>query len=68
MREVMGQLVIPGRHGCHRPHRRRRPLFGNSEELQWDLDNLKTQWDQDRGGLRNPRGALFLVFTVKAMP
>src|SRR4029077_14046737 len=58
MREVMSQLQIPeGRRGSGR-----RAGVGRSvEELQWDLDNLKTQWEQIDIAARD-RAAPFLVF------
>src|SRR5450631_1716011 len=58
MREVMAQLQIPDGMGAIV----RTAGVGRSvEELQWDLDNLKTQWDQiDAAGKDRP--APFLVF------
>ena len=58
MREVMNQLQIPDGMGAIV----RTAGVGRSvEELQWDLDNLKTQWDQiDAAG--KDRAAPFLVF------
>ena len=53
MREVMAQLKIPEGMGAIV----RTAGVGRSvEELQWDLDNLKTQWDQiDAAGKDRPR-------------
>ncbi len=58
MREVMNQLQIPEGMGAIV----RTAGVGRSvEELQWDLDNLKVQWDQiDAAGKDRP--APFLVF------
>jgi ribonuclease E len=58
MREVMAQLKIPDGMGAIV----RTAGVGRSvEELQWDLDNLKVQWDQiDAAGKDRP--APFLVF------
>ena len=58
MREVMAQLKIPDGMGAIV----RTAGVGRSvEELQWDLDNLKVQWDQiDAAG--KDRSAPFLVF------
>src|SRR3984957_4424148 len=58
MREVMGQLQIPEGMGaivCTAGVGR------TVEELQWDLDNLKTQWDQIDAASKD-RPAPFLVF------
>ncbi|MGH8140802.1 MAG: Rne/Rng family ribonuclease [Steroidobacteraceae bacterium] len=58
MREVMNQLQIPDGMGAIV----RTAGVGRSvEELQWDLDNLKTQWDQIAAA-SNDRPAPFLVF------
>src|SRR6201990_1166033 len=58
MREVMSQLQIPDGMGAII----RTAGVGRSvEELQWDLDNLKTQWDQIAAA-SNDRPAPFLVF------
>ncbi|MBV9696747.1 MAG: Rne/Rng family ribonuclease, partial [Gammaproteobacteria bacterium] len=58
MREVMGQLQIPDGMGAIV----RTAGVGRSvQELQWDLDNLKTQWDQIDAAAKE-RGAPFLVF------
>src|SRR5215470_8731003 len=58
MREVMNQLQIPDGMGAIV----RTAGVGRSvEELQWDLDNLKTQWDQITAASTD-RPAPFLVF------
>ena len=58
MREVMNQLQIPDGMGAIV---RTAGVGRTVEELQWDLDNLKTQWDQiDAAGKDRP--APFLVF------
>jgi ribonuclease E len=58
MREVMAQLKIPDGMGAIV---RTAGVGRTVEELQWDLDNLKTQWDQiDAAGKDRP--APFLVF------
>jgi len=58
MREVMNQLQIPDGMGAIV----RTAGVGRSvEELQWDLDNLKTQWDQIDAASKD-RSAPFLVF------
>ncbi len=58
MREVMGQLRIPEGMGAIV----RTAGVGRSvEELQWDLDNLKTQWDQIVAAAEG-RSAPFLVY------
>jgi len=58
MREVMNQLQIPDGMGAIV----RTAGVGRSvEELQWDLDNLKTQWEQIEAGSRD-RPAPFLVY------
>ncbi|HUI59948.1 MAG TPA: Rne/Rng family ribonuclease [Steroidobacteraceae bacterium] len=58
MREVMNQLRIPDGMGAIV----RTAGVGRSvEELQWDLDNLKTQWDQIAAAA-SERPAPFLVF------
>ena len=58
MREVMGQLQIPDSMGAIV----RTAGVGRSvEELQWDLDNLKSQWDQIAAAAKD-RPAPFLVF------
>jgi ribonuclease E len=58
MREVMNQLQIPDGMGAIV----RTAGVGRSvEELQWDLDNLKSQWEQIAAA-SNDRPAPFLVF------
>ena len=58
MREVMSQLQIPDSMGAII----RTAGVGRSvEELQWDLDNLKTQWEQIDAASQD-RPAPFLVF------
>jgi len=58
MRETMEQLVIPDGMGAII----RTAGVGRSvEELQWDLDNLKTQWEAIAEGLKS-RSAPFLVY------
>jgi ribonuclease E len=58
MREVMSQLQIPDSMGAII----RTAGVGRSvEELQWDLDNLKTQWEQIDAASKD-RPAPFLVF------
>ena len=58
MRETMEQLVIPDGMGAII----RTAGVGRSvEELQWDLDNLKTQWEAIAEGLKS-RPAPFLVY------
>src|ERR1700683_5138116 len=58
MREVMNQLQIPQGMGAIV----RTAGVGRSvEELQWDLDNLKVQWDQIDAAAKE-RAAPFLVF------
>jgi ribonuclease E len=58
MREVMAQLRIPEGMGAIV----RTAGVGRSvEELQWDLDNLKVQWEQIDAAARE-RPAPFLVF------
>src|ERR1700722_11480665 len=58
MREVMGQLQIPEGMGAIV---RTAGVGRTVEELQWDLDNLKTQWDQIDAASKD-RPAPFLVF------
>ncbi|HET9391384.1 MAG TPA: Rne/Rng family ribonuclease, partial [Steroidobacteraceae bacterium] len=58
MREVMNQLQIPDGMGAIV---RTAGVGRSAEELQWDLDNLKTQWDQIAAAA-NDRPAPFLVF------
>jgi ribonuclease E len=58
MREVMSQLQIPEGMGAII----RTAGVGRSvEELQWDLDNLRTQWDQIAAAEKE-RAAPFLVY------
>ena len=58
MREVMSQLQIPDGMGAIV----RTAGVGRSvQELQWDLDNLKTQWEQIEVAAKD-RPAPFLVF------
>ena len=58
MREVMSQLQIPEGMGAIV----RTAGVGRSvEELQWDLDNLKVQWEQIEAAAKE-RPAPFLVF------
>jgi ribonuclease E len=58
MREVMNQLQIPEGMGAIV----RTAGVGRSvEELQWDLDNLKVQWEQIEAAAKE-RPAPFLVF------
>ena len=58
MREVMNQLQIPEGMGAIV----RTAGVGRSvEELQWDLDNLRTQWEQIEAGSKD-RTAPFLVY------
>jgi len=58
MREIMGQLQIPEGMGAIV----RTAGVGRSlEELQWDLDNLKVQWEQIEAAAKE-RPAPFLVF------
>src|SRR5450759_169287 len=58
MREVMGQLNIPEGMGAIV---RTAGVGRTVEELQWDLDNLRTQWDQITVAA-NERSAPFLVY------
>src|ERR1700726_1400936 len=58
MREVMGQLQIPDGMGAII---RTAGVGRTVEELQWDLDNLKTQWEQIEAAAKD-RPAPFLVF------
>jgi ribonuclease E len=58
LRDAMDQLNIPDGMGAII----RTAGVGRSvEELQWDLDNLKTQWDAIAEGLKS-RSAPFLVY------
>ena len=58
MREVMNQLQIPDGMGAIV---RTAGVGRTAEELQWDLDNLKTQWEQIESAAKD-RSAPFLVF------
>src|SRR3954469_3200959 len=58
MREIMNNLQIPDGMGAII---RTAGVGRSAEELQWDLDNLKTQWDQIEAAGRD-RPAPFLVF------
>jgi ribonuclease E len=58
MREVMGQLQIPEGMGAIV---RTAGVGRTVEELQWDLDNLRTQWDQIAAAAQE-RPAPFLVY------
>jgi len=58
MREVMNNLQIPDGMGAII---RTAGVGRSAEELQWDLDNLKTQWEQIETAGRD-RPAPFLVF------
>src|SRR5579863_6008300 len=58
MREVMNQLQIPDGMGAIV---RTAGVGRTVEELQWDLDNLKTQWEQIEAAAKD-RPAPFLVF------
>jgi ribonuclease E len=58
MREVMNQLQIPDGMGAII---RTAGVGRTAEELQWDLDNLKTQWEQIETAAKD-RPAPFLVF------
>ena len=59
MREVMDQLQIPDGMGAIM----RTAGVGRSvEELQWDLDNLRTQWDQIDARRRRTARRPFLVY------
>jgi len=58
MREVMSQLQIPDGMGAIV---RTAGVGRSAEELQWDLDNLKVQWEQIDAAAKE-RSAPFLVF------
>ena len=58
MREVMNQLKIPEGMGAIV---RTAGVGRTVEELQWDLDNLRTQWDQIAAAAQE-RPAPFLVY------
>jgi len=58
MREVMNQLAVPEGMGAII---RTAGVGRSAEELQWDLDNLKTQWEAIDAAAQ-ARGAPFLVY------
>jgi ribonuclease E len=58
MREVMNQLNVPEGMGAIV---RTAGVGRSAEELQWDLDNLKTQWEAIAEAAKG-RGAPFLVY------
>ncbi|HEY3808924.1 MAG TPA: Rne/Rng family ribonuclease [Steroidobacteraceae bacterium] len=58
MREVMNQLVVPDTMGAIV---RTAGVGRSAPELQWDLDNLKTQWEAIAEAAQG-RGAPFLVY------
>src|ERR1700682_3315212 len=58
MREVMSQLQIPEGMGAIV---RTAGVGRSAQELQWDLDNLKVQWEQIEAAAKD-RPAPFLVF------
>ncbi len=58
MREVMNQLVVPDSMGAIV---RTAGVGRTAAELQWDLDNLKTQWEAIDEAAKT-RGAPFLVY------
>src|ERR1700690_1079826 len=58
MREIMNQLVVPDGMGAIV---RTAGVGRSAAELQWDLDNLRTQWDAIAAAAES-RGAPFLVF------
>jgi ribonuclease E len=58
MREVMSQLQIPDGMGAIV---RTAGVGRSAPELQWDLDNLKVQWEQIEAAAKE-RSAPFLVF------
>jgi ribonuclease E len=58
MREIMNQLQIPEGMGAIV---RTAGVGRTVEELQWDLDNLRTQWDQIAAAAQE-RSAPFLVY------
>jgi ribonuclease E len=58
MREIMNQLVVPESMGAIV---RTAGVGRSAAELQWDLDNLRTQWDAIAEAAQT-RGAPFLVF------
>jgi ribonuclease E len=58
MREIMNQLVVPEGMGAIV---RTAGVGRSAAELQWDLDNLRTQWDAIAAAAQS-RGAPFLVY------
>jgi len=58
MREIMSQLIVPDSMGAIV---RTAGVGRTAAELQWDLDNLKTQWEAIDEAAKN-RGAPFLVY------
>src|SRR5580704_16347020 len=58
MREIMSQLIVPETMGAIV---RTAGVGRTAAELQWDLDNLKTQWEAIDEAARS-RGAPFLVY------
>jgi ribonuclease E len=58
MREIMSQLVVPETMGAIV---RTAGVGRSAAELQWDLDNLKTQWEAIDEAAKS-RGAPFLVY------
>jgi ribonuclease E len=58
MREIMNQLVVPDGMGAIV---RTAGVGRSAAELQWDLDNLRTQWDAIAAAAES-RGAPFLVY------
>jgi ribonuclease E len=58
MREIMNQLVVPETMGAIV---RTAGVGRSAAELQWDLDNLKTQWEAIAEAAQT-RGAPFLVY------
>src|ERR1039457_5277544 len=58
MREIMNQLVVPESMGAIV---RTAGVGRTGPELQWDLDNLKTQWEAIAEAAQS-RGAPFLVY------
>ena len=58
MRDIMAQLNIPDGMGAII---RTAGVGRSAEELQWDLDNLRTQWEAIAAGIQS-RPAPFLVY------
>src|ERR1700722_9820825 len=58
MREIMSQLIVPETMGAIV---RTAGVGRTAAELQWDLDNLKTQWEAIDEAAKT-RGAPFLVY------